>query len=51
MFREFHVLVRDTATGYQRRIVMRGESASEIRERATSLIGPDDTIEEIRWAD
>lgn len=50
-FRTFQVLVRDTVTGEQRSIQMHGGSASEIRERATATIGPDDKIDEVRWAD
>jgi hypothetical protein len=44
----FIVLVRDTETGERRRIQMHGYSAAEIRERATAMIGPSDTIQEVR---
>jgi hypothetical protein len=49
--RTYHVLIRNTETGIQRREIMHGGSAAEIRERAETTIGPSDIIDEIRWAD
>jgi hypothetical protein len=49
--RSWRVYIRNTDTGIQRTETMHGSTAAEIRERAAATIGPDDTIEEVRWTD